>query len=106
MRVLYSRGMQTQKAGSGRDLASPLSRVPLPVALFALSTLQSTLFFFYRYLDRRVFRDDVSPIPSLIDEFTAGYAGMAMFYLFILPFMRRHRLTRRDWGRQVLGHAL
>jgi two-component system, LytTR family, sensor kinase len=101
-------GMQTPAGGaeSLHDQVSPLARFPLPVLLFALSTVQSTLFFLYRYLDDRVYVDDVSPIPPLIDEFTGGYGGMALFYLFILPFARRHRLTRRGWAQQVPSYVL
>ena len=82
-----------------------LARVPLAASLFVLSTLISTLLFFYRYLDLRVYSDDVSPLPTLINEFTSGYIGMGMVYLFVLPWARRHRVTRRDWRRQVGAYA-
>jgi two-component system, LytTR family, sensor kinase len=73
--------------------------------LTALALLQGTLYFLYRYLELRAYRDDVPVLPTLINEFTGTLGGWALFLAVVLPVMRRWPVTRETWARRLPPYA-
>lgn len=72
----------------------------------ALASLVATLLFLYRFLEEVADGNRPDWRPILINETTAIAGLAALLAWWVLPWMRRHRLTRTSWTSELPWYLL